>query len=56
MEPPQIGRAKLTRPSVPVTSPEFHYTPAAATDVTRTWARFGWIPPTGHHTKEQKNG
>jgi hypothetical protein len=21
------------------------YTPAAATDVTKTWARFGWVPP-----------
>jgi hypothetical protein len=21
------------------------YTPAAATDITKTWQRFGWVPP-----------
>jgi hypothetical protein len=21
------------------------YTPAAATDITKTWCRFGWVPP-----------
>jgi len=21
------------------------YTPAASTDVTKTWSRFGWVPP-----------
>lgn len=28
-----------------LTDPEFHWTPGAATDVTVTWRRYGWTPP-----------
>ena len=28
-----------------ILDPKFEYTSAAATDVTRTWKRFGWTPP-----------
>ena len=31
-------------PVVPLNHPDFVYYPAAATDVTRTWRRFGWTP------------
>lgn len=31
-------------PEIPRTDPRFQYIPAAATDVQRTWRRFGWIP------------
>jgi hypothetical protein len=33
-------------PSIPVTSKDFHYTPAVQTDVTETWRKFGWVPTT----------
>jgi hypothetical protein len=35
---------KRTEPSVPITDPQFVYRPAAATDVTITWRKFGWVP------------
>ena len=28
------------------------YTPAAGTDVTKTWERFGWVPPNRKHQAE----
>lgn len=31
---------------IPLHDPRFRYTPAAQTDVTRTWRRQGWVPPT----------
>ena len=34
-----------TRPRVPVTSPEFDYTPARATNVAETWRKHGWKAP-----------
>ena len=27
-----------------ILDPDFEYVPAAATDVQRTWRRFGWVP------------
>lgn len=35
---------KRAEPSIPVTDPRFVYRPAAATDVTITWRKFGWVP------------
>lgn len=31
--------------------PDWVYTPAAATDIRKTWLKFGWVPP---HTQEEK--
>lgn len=28
-----------------ILDPDFKYYPAAATDVQRTWRKFGWVPP-----------
>ena len=28
-----------------ILDPNFKYTPAAATDVQRTWRKYGWAPP-----------
>lgn len=27
-----------------ILDPDFVYTPAAATDITKTWRKFGWVP------------
>jgi hypothetical protein len=35
---------KRTEPTLPITDPSFVYRPAAATDITITWRRFGWVP------------
>jgi hypothetical protein len=35
---------KVTHPTLPITNPQFVYRPAAATDVTITWRKFGWVP------------
>ena len=34
-----------TRPSIPITSPNFDYVPARATNVAETWRKHGWIAP-----------
>ena len=28
----------------PLLNPNFDYTPAVKTDVTKTWRKFGWVP------------
>lgn len=33
-------------PTIPIHDPRFRYTPAAKTDITQTWRRYGWVPPT----------
>ena len=33
------------QPSTPISDPRFIYRCAAATDVTLTWRKFGWTPP-----------
>ena len=35
---------RRAEPSIPVTDPRFVYRSAAATDVTITWRKFGWMP------------
>lgn len=30
--------------AVRLLNPEFKYVPAAATDITQTWRKFGWTP------------
>ncbi len=35
---------KTITPSLPLANGR-PYTPAAATDITKTWERFGWVPP-----------
>lgn len=37
-------QVKQTIPTLPLAQGR-PYTPAAATDITRTWERFGWVPP-----------
>jgi hypothetical protein len=44
MQEPKLAESKRTEPSIPITNPQFVYRPAAATDVTLTWRRFGWVP------------
>ena len=34
--------------------PDWEYVPAAATDVTKTWRKFGWVPLDEQRTKESK--
>jgi hypothetical protein len=34
-----------TRPSIPITRPDFDYTPARATNVVETWRKHGWKAP-----------
>jgi hypothetical protein len=33
-------------PALRLTDPRFKYSNSAETDVQKTWARFGWVPPT----------
>ena len=40
------------RPRLPITHPDFDYTPSRATNVAATWRRFGWIPPRAKETHE----
>jgi hypothetical protein len=34
-----------TRPRLPITNPDFDYTPARATNVAETWRKHGWKAP-----------
>lgn len=43
------------QPAIPLTDPRFNYRAAVNTDIKRTWARFGWAPPSSK-PKEPKNG
>lgn len=35
--------------------PTFEYVPAAATDVMRTWKKFGWVPPSEQKAKAEES-
>lgn len=39
-----IPYSRISFPSIPCTDPRFAWVGAAATDVTKTWARFGYTP------------
>ena len=43
-ETKQIEQPKDTPLAVRLLNPNFKYVPAAATDITQTWRRFGWTP------------
>lgn len=43
------------KPAIPLFDPSFVYTPAAATDVQRTWRKYGWIPPSVLREAERIN-
>lgn len=32
-------------PDIRITDPNFVWVPSAQTDVTRTWRKHGWVPP-----------
>jgi hypothetical protein len=36
--------SSVQTPAIPIHDPRFEYTPSDATDVRRTWARYGWKP------------
>ena len=36
--------------------PNFKYNPAAATDVQRTWRKYGWTPPSETKQNESNSG
>lgn len=36
-----------------IDDPDWVYIPAAATDVARTWAKFGWTPPSQARQSER---
>jgi hypothetical protein len=42
---PMKRKPKTAMPPYRLTDSRFNYVPAAATDVARTWAKYGWIPP-----------
>lgn len=35
----------MAQPTQPITSPQFEYRNKDHTDVTITWRKFGWVPP-----------
>ena len=43
-ETKQIEQPKDAPLAVRLLNPNFKYVPAAATDITQTWRRFGWTP------------
>jgi hypothetical protein len=43
-EQTQDNKPKETPLAIRLLNPEFKYVPAAATDVTQTWRKFGWTP------------
>jgi len=45
-------KAHGIKPPRNILNPEFQYSPAARTDVTRVWTRHGWNPPDREHQRK----
>ena len=42
----------MATPTKPITDPGFQYRNAASTDVTLTWRKYGWVPPSEKQSVE----
>ena len=54
--PAVIRRRPFTTPqptTAPILDPDWHYTPAAKTDVLETFRKHGWVPPTEQKLREK---
>lgn len=55
IEPAKKKQSKRTAvPTISISSPDFKYVCAAATDVQKTWKKFGWVPPSKLRKEKQR--